>query len=39
VEILGDAVNLMADTMSFDLNTKKTLFEGNVNGTFHEEIL
>ncbi len=37
VEILGDAVNLTADTMSFDLNTKKTLFEGNVNGTFHEK--
>jgi LPS export ABC transporter protein LptC len=35
VEIAGDAVNLAADTMSFDLNTKKTLFEGNVNGTFH----
>jgi LPS export ABC transporter protein LptC len=37
VEIAGDTLNLVADTMSFDLNSKKTLFEGNVNGTFYEK--
>lgn len=36
VRISGDAFEFMADTMSFDLNTKDARFEGNVKGTFGE---
>jgi LPS export ABC transporter protein LptC len=36
VSISGAAFEFMADTVSFDLNTRKALFEGNVEGTFGE---
>ena len=39
VEIVGDSLNLAADSMSFDLNTKKTMLEGNVKGSFSENIM
>ena len=38
VEISGDSKKLTADSISFDLNTKKTIFEGNVKGAFSENI-
>ena len=38
VEIVGDSLNLAADSMSFDLNTNRVLFEGRVEGSFSETI-
>ncbi|MDL1980832.1 MAG: LPS export ABC transporter periplasmic protein LptC [Deltaproteobacteria bacterium] len=38
VEISSDSEKLTADSISFDLNTKKTMLEGNVKGTFSENI-
>lgn len=38
VSISGDSFFLRADTMTFDLNSGKTLFKGNVKGTFIESI-
>jgi len=38
VEISSDSEKLMADSISFDLNTKKTMLEGNVKGIFSENI-
>ena len=38
VEISGDSEKLTADSISFDLNTKKTMLEGNVRGIFSENI-
>ncbi len=38
VELSSDSKKLTADSMSFDLNTKKTMLEGNVKGTFSENI-
>jgi lipopolysaccharide export system protein LptC len=34
VDITGDSFQLVADAMSLNLNTDKTLFEGKVKGTF-----
>ena len=34
VNITGDSFQLVADAMSLNLNTNKTLFEGKVKGTF-----
>jgi LPS export ABC transporter protein LptC len=34
VNITGDSFQLVADTMSLNLNTNRTLFEGTVKGTF-----
>ena len=36
VNITGDSFELVADSMSLDLNTNKALFEGKVKGTFSE---
>ncbi len=38
VEISSDSEKLTADSISFDLDTKKTVLEGNVKGTFSESI-
>ncbi len=38
VEIVGDSLNLTADSMSFDLNTNRILFEGRIKGSFSEII-
>lgn len=38
VEIVGDSLNLTADSMSFDLNTNSILFEGRIKGRFSETI-
>ena len=38
VEIVGDSLNLAADSMSFDLNTNRVLFEGRIEGSFSETI-
>ncbi len=38
VEISSDSEKLTADAISFDLNTKKTMLEGNVKGIFSENI-
>jgi LPS export ABC transporter protein LptC len=38
VEISSDSEKLTADSISFDLKTKKTMLEGNVKGTFSENI-
>jgi len=38
VEISSDSEKLTADSISFDLNTKKIMLEGNVKGTFSENI-
>ncbi|MDO9565269.1 MAG: LPS export ABC transporter periplasmic protein LptC [Candidatus Desulfaltia sp.] len=38
VEIVGDSLNLTADSMSFDLNTNRILFEGRIKGSFSETI-
>jgi LPS export ABC transporter protein LptC len=38
VAISSDSEKLTADSISFDLNTKKTVLEGNVRGTFSENI-
>lgn len=35
VNITGDSFQLVADAMSLNLNTNRTLFEGKVKGTFH----
>ena len=38
VEISSDSEKLTADSIFFDLDTKKTILEGNVNGTFSENV-
>lgn len=38
VEISSDSEKLTADSISFDLNTKKAMLEGNVKGAFSESI-
>ncbi len=38
VAISSDSEKLTADSISFDLDTKKTVLEGNVKGTFSENI-
>ena len=38
VRIISDSFNFLADFMFFDLNTNKALLEGNVKGTFSENI-
>ncbi|MFH1581111.1 MAG: LPS export ABC transporter periplasmic protein LptC [Pseudomonadota bacterium] len=38
VEIVGDSLNLTADSMSFDLNTNRILFEGRIKGNFSENV-
>ena len=38
VEILGQAYNLEADRMSFDLKANRVVFEGNVKGYFSEDL-
>ncbi|HUV51385.1 MAG TPA: LPS export ABC transporter periplasmic protein LptC [Anaerolineae bacterium] len=39
VEIVSDSLNLAADSMSFDLNTNRILFEGGIEGSFSETII
>jgi LPS export ABC transporter protein LptC len=39
VKITGASFQLTADSISFDLNTNLTLFEGNVEGHFSENII
>ncbi|MDM8543545.1 LPS export ABC transporter periplasmic protein LptC [Desulfococcaceae bacterium HSG7] len=39
VEIVGASFNLRADSMSVDLNTKKSEFKGNVRGIFYGQTL
>ena len=36
VEIIGESYKMVADSMSMDLNTNKTILEGKVKGTFSE---
>ncbi|MEW6673743.1 MAG: LPS export ABC transporter periplasmic protein LptC [Thermodesulfobacteriota bacterium] len=38
VKITAEAFDLAADAMSFELDTKKTRFKGNVRGTIREQI-
>jgi LPS export ABC transporter protein LptC len=38
VKVSGSTFNLVADSMSLNLNTNKTMFEGKVQGTFREII-
>jgi LPS export ABC transporter protein LptC len=38
VSITGDLFNLVADSMSLDLNTNRSIFEGKVEGTLRERI-
>lgn len=38
VLITGDTLHLTADSMSFNLNTKKTILNGKVKGTLHEKV-
>lgn len=38
VEISSDSEKLTADSIYFDLNTKKTMLEGNIKATFSENI-
>ena len=38
VKITGDAFDLVADSVSLNLNTNKTIFEGKVEGTLSEKI-
>ena len=38
VTVIGDAFELAADSMSLNLNTNKTMFEGKVQGTLREVI-
>jgi LPS export ABC transporter protein LptC len=38
VTVTGAAFDLAADSMSLNLNTNKTIFEGKVEGTLHEVI-
>ena len=37
VNLTGDSFEIVADSMSLDLNTDKALFEGKVKGTFSEQ--
>jgi LPS export ABC transporter protein LptC len=37
VNLTGDSLELVADSMSLDLNTEKATFEGKVKGTFSEQ--
>ena len=37
VNLTGDSLELVADSMSLDLNTEKASFEGKVKGTFSEQ--
>ena len=37
VNLTGDSLELVADSMSLDLNTDKALFEGKVKGIFSEQ--
>ncbi len=39
VKITGDAIDLTADSMSLDLETKLTVFQGNVKGTLSEKFI
>lgn len=39
VKIDGDSFNLVADSMSFDLNINRVLFEGKVEGVFSENFV
>ncbi len=39
VKINGDSFNLVADSMSFDLNTNRALFEGKVESVFSENVV
>jgi LPS export ABC transporter protein LptC len=36
VEIIGESYKILANSMSMDLNTNKTILEGKVKGTFSE---
>jgi LPS export ABC transporter protein LptC len=38
VKIIGNSFDLVADSMSLNLSTKRTLLEGNVEGIFSESI-
>jgi len=38
VEISGGSSELMANSLTFDMNTNQALFDGQVRGTFGEEI-
>jgi len=38
VKIVGDSINLAADSMRLDLNTNRAFFEGRVRGIFSETI-
>lgn len=38
VKITGNSIDLAADSMSLDLNTTLTVFQGNVKGTLSEKI-
>lgn len=38
VEIVGDSLNLTADSMSFDLNANRIFFKGRIEGSFSESI-
>jgi LPS export ABC transporter protein LptC len=38
VKLSGDAFEVRADTMVFDLNTDQTLFQGRIEGTLREKI-
>ncbi len=38
VKVTGTTFNLAADSMSLNLNTNKTMFEGNVEGILSENI-
>jgi len=38
VQVFGNAFNIVADSMSLNLNTNKLMFEGKVQGTLHEII-
>jgi len=39
VKIDGDLFNLVADSMSFDLNTNRAVFKGKVEGVFSENFV
>jgi len=38
IKIIGNSYQLTSDKISIDLETRKTIFEGNVNGFFSENI-
>ncbi len=38
VKITGGGFDLVADSMSFDLNTNRTVFEGGVKGMLHKDV-